>query len=85
MMPGRDSDPSTWRTGLIAPSNKKQVYCASVTHFPPTERKVNSPERRGRRGGSAGRGEWSCVDRWEGGRKLEGEDVASDTEEAKAA
>jgi hypothetical protein len=48
---------------------------------------VNSPDRRGRRGGSAGRGEWGCVDRREGGRKEASEfrDVASETEEAKAA
>jgi hypothetical protein len=47
-----------------------------------TESRVNSPDRRGKRGGSAGRGEWGCVDRR---RKLEVEDVASGTEEAKAA
>jgi hypothetical protein len=57
----------------------------SHTSPPPTERSVNSPERRGKRGGSAGRGKWSCVDRCEGGRKLEGEDVASESEEAKVA
>jgi hypothetical protein len=35
-----------------------------------------------REGSTAGRGEWGCVDRREGGRKLEVEDVASGTEEA---
>ncbi len=36
-------------------------------------------------GSTAGRGEWECVDRREGGRKLVVEDVASETEEVKAA
>jgi hypothetical protein len=52
-----------------------RVNVASVTYFPPTERE----------GSTAGRGEWGCVDKLEGGRKLEVEDVASGTEEAKAA
>jgi hypothetical protein len=54
-----------------------RVNVASVIFFPPTER--NSLERRGRRG------EWDCIDRREAGRKLGVEDVASGTEEAKAA
>ncbi len=33
-----------------------EVYVASVTYFLPTERRVSSPERRGRRGSSSGRG-----------------------------
>ena len=36
-------------------------------------------------GSTAERGEWGCVDRRKGGRKLGVEDVASETEEAKAA
>ncbi len=62
-----------------------RVNVASVTYFPPTERLppygergVNSPDRR------AGLG---CRERRKGlaeGGKLEGEDVASGTEEAKA-
>jgi hypothetical protein len=36
-------------------------------------------------GSTAGRGERGCEDRREGGRKLGVEDVASETEEAKAA
>ncbi len=45
------------------------------------ERGVNSPGRKGRKGGSAGRGGRG----WLKGGKLDGEDVASGTEEAKAA
>jgi hypothetical protein len=37
-----------------------ETYVASVTYFPHTERRVNSPDGRGRRG------EKSCVDRWRG-------------------
>ena len=44
-----------------------EVYVASVTYLPPMARRVNSPERRGRRGGSAGRGGRS----WLKGGKLE--------------
>jgi hypothetical protein len=44
-----------------------EVYVASVTYFPPTERRVNSQERRGRRGGSARRGGRG----WMKGGKLE--------------
>jgi hypothetical protein len=36
-------------------------------------------------GSTAGRGEWGCVDKREGGRKLGVEDVASEAEEEKAA
>jgi hypothetical protein len=36
-------------------------------------------------GSTAWRGEWDCVDKREGGRKLGVEDVASEAEEAKAA
>jgi hypothetical protein len=43
-----------------------EVYVASVTYFLPTERRVNSPERRGRRGGSTGRVRGSCDRRGEG-------------------
>ncbi len=46
-----------------------RVNVASVTYFPPTEIE----------GSTAGRGEWGCVDKLEGGRKLEVEDVASGT------
>ena len=45
--------------------------------LPPYGKRVYSSERSGRRGGSAGRGRWSCQ---EGGEELEGEDVASKLE-----
>ncbi len=64
-----------------------EINIASVTYFPPTEREkgVHSvqlgkegQERRLRR-------ERMELCRWEGGLKLEGEDVASETDEPKAA
>jgi hypothetical protein len=58
-----------------------RVKVASVTYFPPRERGVNSPDRKGRRRGSAGRGGRG----WLKGGELDGEDVASGTEEGKAA
>ncbi len=59
-----------------------RVKFSSVTYFPPTERE-GSTARTGRagEGGSAGRGGRG----WLKGGKLDGEDVASGTEEAKAA
>ena len=63
--PGTTSSPIIW----------VEVYVASITYFPPTERRVNSPERGSRRGGPAVRGRGSCVTL---GGKLEGEDVASE-------
>jgi hypothetical protein len=33
-----------------------EVYVASVTYFPPTERRVNSPDRKGGEGAPTGRG-----------------------------
>ena len=56
-----------------------RLKVASVTYFPPTERGVNSPDRRAGLG-SAGRGGRG----WLKGGEFEGEDVASGTEEAKA-
>jgi hypothetical protein len=64
------------------------VEISCIRHMLPPlrrERRVYSSERRGRRCGSAGRGGRSGKDRREGGKKLEVEDVASGTEEAKAA
>ncbi len=54
------------------------------TYFPPTERE------KGVELGKEGQERWLCRERmklyrWEGGWKLEGEDVASETDEAKAA
>jgi hypothetical protein len=57
-----------------------RVKFASVTYFPPTERGVNSPDRGQERGLRRERRKGLA----EGG-KLDGEDVASGTEEAKAA
>ncbi len=56
------------------------VKFASVTYFPPYGEGVNSPDRRAVLG-SAGRGGRG----WLKGGELEVEDVASGTEEAKAA
>jgi hypothetical protein len=57
-----------------------RFFIASITYFPPTERGVISPDRRGRRGAPLGEEEWAG---WRG-LKLEVEDAASGTEEAKA-
>jgi hypothetical protein len=55
------------------------VYVASITYFSPLwrERRLNSSARRGRRGGSVGRGRGSCVTGARGG-ELDSEDVASE-------